>query len=146
MLGVPLGTALGQATGWRSTFWAVALIGVAAFGALWALLPRETAPQAPPAGSRELASLRGPVWLALGISVVGSASMFALFTYIAPILNEITRVGPRGVTYTLFLIGLGMTAGNLIGGPPGGLAAWPHDHGHLPRQRRPADPADLRRR
>jgi DHA1 family inner membrane transport protein len=121
VLGVPLGTALGQAAGWRSTFWAVATIGVAAFGALWALLPRETAAQAPPAAMRELASLRGPVWLALGISVVGSASMFALFTYIAPILNDITGLSPRGVTYTLFLIGLGMTAGNLIGGR---LADW----------------------
>jgi DHA1 family inner membrane transport protein len=121
VLGVPLGTALGQAAGWRSTFWAVAVIGVAAFGALWALLPRETVRQAPPAAMRELASLRGPVWLALGISVVASASMFALFTYIAPILNDITGLSPRGVTYTLFLIGLGMTAGNLIGGR---LADW----------------------
>jgi DHA1 family inner membrane transport protein len=121
VLGVPLGTALGQAAGWRGTFWAVAVIGVAAFGALYTLLPREAARQERPAMMRELGSLRGPVWLALGISVVASASMFALFTYIAPILNEITRIGPRGVTYTLFVIGLGMTAGNLIGGR---LADW----------------------
>ncbi len=116
VLGVPAGTALGQAAGWRVTFWAVAAIGFAAFIGLFVLLPRETNKDKPPAMLREFAALRWPVWLALGITVIASASMFTLFTYIAPLLNDITHISPRGVTYTLFLIGIGMTVGNLVGG------------------------------
>ena len=69
----------------------------------------------------ELGALKGPVWMALSITVISSASMFTIFTYIAPLLNDVTGVTPRGVTYTLFLIGLGMTLGNVIGGK---LSDW----------------------
>jgi len=116
VLGVPLGTALGQATGWRTTFWAVVVIGIAAFIGLFILLPRDKHGAKSPAMLRELASLKGPVWLALLITVIASSSMFTYFTYIAPILNDITGISPRGVTYTLFLVGLGMTFGNILGG------------------------------
>ncbi len=116
VLGVPLGTALGQAAGWRMTFVAVTALGIASFIGLFLLLPADKHGAKAPAMLRELAALRGAVWLALGITVISSASMFAIFTYIAPLLNNVTGVSPRGVTYTLFLIGLGMTAGNIIGG------------------------------
>ncbi len=116
VLGVPLGTALGQAAGWRTTFWAVAVIGIAAFAGLYALLPREKPAAHAPAMLRELFALKPPAWLALLTTIIASASMFALFTYIAPLLNDVTRVSPSGVTYTLFLVGIGMTFGNIIGG------------------------------
>lgn len=121
VLGVPLGTAIGQAFGWRVTFWAVAGIGLAACIALFALLPRHAGKTAPPSMLREFAALTPRVWLALGVTVIFSASMFAMFTYIAPVLNRVTHVSPRGVTYTLFLIGLGLTLGNFAGGR---LADW----------------------
>jgi len=116
VLGVPLGTALGQAAGWRTTFWAVAVIGIAAFAGLFALLPRDKPAAHGPAMLRELFALKPPAWLALLTTVIASASMFALFTYIAPLLNDVTHISARGVTYTLFLVGLGMTFGNIIGG------------------------------
>jgi DHA1 family inner membrane transport protein len=59
--------------------------------------------------------------LALSTTVFFAASMFALFTYIAPLLRDVTGVSPEGVTWTLFLIGLGLTIGNLVGGK---LADW----------------------
>jgi DHA1 family inner membrane transport protein len=121
VLGVPLGTALGQAEGWRTTFWAVTGLGVASLIGLFLLLPRHPAKAEHPSMLRELGSLKFPVWVALGITVVFSASVFAVFTYIAPLLNNITHVSPRGVTYSLFLIGLGLTIGNFIGGR---LADW----------------------
>jgi DHA1 family inner membrane transport protein len=116
VLGVPLGTALGQAAGWRTTFWAVAAIGVTAFASLFRLLPKHQHATKNPAMLGELFTLKPAVWLTLCITVIASASMFALFTYIAPLLNNITHVSARGVTYSLFLIGLGMTAGNILGG------------------------------
>ncbi|WP_236213847.1 MFS transporter [Metapseudomonas otitidis] len=121
VLGVPLGTALGQVAGWRSTFWAVTLIGVAAFIGLWRVLPRQDDEEAADMRA-ELAALRGTgLWLALSITVLFSAAVFCIFTYVAPLLGEITGVSPRGVTGTLLLIGLGLTLGNFIGGR---LADW----------------------
>ena len=121
VLGVPMGTALGQALGWRTTFWAVVVIGLAALAALITLVPRDAA-HVPADLKRELRVFRSAgVWVALGMTVFSSASMFALFTYIAPILNDVTGITPRGVTFTLLLIGLGLTLGNFVGGK---LADW----------------------
>ncbi|MFF0950642.1 MFS transporter [Rhizobium leguminosarum] len=121
VLGVPLGTAIGQAYGWRATFGVVTVIGIVTISGLIAILPRDKQQEN---GSirREIAALRnGSLWLALSTTVFFAASMFALFTYIAPLLRDVTGVSPEGVTWTLFLIGLGLTIGNLVGGK---LADW----------------------
>ncbi|WP_186145824.1 MFS transporter [Burkholderia gladioli] len=121
VLGVPLGTALGQAFGWRSTFWAVTGIGVLAAGALALCLPRELEmPQTSIA--REFRVMRNPqVLMVLGISVLASASLFSVFTYITPILEEVTHFTPHEVTLVLLLFGLGLTVGGTLGGK---LADW----------------------
>lgn len=121
VLGVPLGTALGQAFGWRSTFWVVAVIGVASLFALYKKLPdkNEEEPTDLRKEIRALGSLG--LWLSLSITIFFAAAMFALFTYIAPILTQITGVSEHGVSWTLLLIGLGLTIGNVVGGR---LADW----------------------
>ncbi len=116
VLGVPLGTALGQVAGWRSTFWAVTAIGVIALVGLMRFLPLKKDEEKVDMRA-ELAALKGAgIWLSLSMTVLFAASMFALFTYIAPLLGDVTGVSPRGVTWTLLLIGLGLTLGNIIGG------------------------------
>ncbi|ARA82698.1 arabinose transporter permease [Pseudomonas amygdali pv. tabaci str. ATCC 11528] len=116
VLGVPLGTALGQYAGWRSTFWAVTVIGVIALIGLIRFLPTNRKEEKLDMRA-ELAALKGAgIWLSLTMTALFSASMFTLFTYIAPLLGEVTGVSPKGVTWTLLLIGLGLTAGNVIGG------------------------------
>jgi DHA1 family inner membrane transport protein len=121
VLGVPLGTAIGQAYGWRATFGVVTVIGIVTISGLIAILPRDKQQEN---GSilREIAALKNSgLWLALSTTVFFAASMFAPFTYIAPLLRDVTGVSPEGVTWTLFLIGLGLTIGNLVGGK---LADW----------------------
>lgn len=119
VLGVPLGTALGQEMGWRSTFWAVAVIGVFALLGLIKFLPKGSVEE-PVSIRSEFAALRHiKLWIALFTTVMFSASMFALFTYIAPLLRDVTGVSPRWVTLTLFLIGIGLTIGNVVGGKLG---------------------------
>ncbi|WP_223472033.1 MULTISPECIES: MFS transporter [unclassified Pseudomonas] len=116
VLGVPLGTALGQEAGWRSTFWAVTVIGVIALIGLIRFLPAKRDEETLNMRS-ELVALKGAgLWLSLSMTALFSASVFTLFTYVAPLLGEVTGVSPRGVTWTLVLIGLGLTLGNIIGG------------------------------
>ncbi len=121
VLGVPTGTAIGQAFGWRSTFWVVTAIGVVTIAGLIAILPRDKQ-ETQSSILREIAALKNVrLWMALSVTVFFAASMFTLFTYIAPLLRNVTGISPEGVTWTLFLIGIGLTVGNLIGGK---LADW----------------------
>ena len=116
VLGVPFGTGLGEAVGWRNTFWAVVVIGFAAAFALYAWLPRNmpTPRMKLIHEARSLGSTQ--VILAMLISVVVSASLFGVFTYITPILENVTLISPHEVTLMLLLFGIGLTAGNFLGG------------------------------
>ncbi|WP_326943421.1 MFS transporter [Amycolatopsis sp. NBC_01307] len=116
VLGVPAGTALGQAFGWRSTFWVVSALGVAGAIGILALVPHQR--PAPGAGLRgELAVFRRPqVWLALLTTALGFAGVFASFTYIAPMMTEVAGFSSGAVTWLLVLFGAGLFAGNLLGG------------------------------
>jgi DHA1 family inner membrane transport protein len=116
ILGVPFGTALGQEFGWRMTFWAVSLIGILALGGLIFSLPKEEQAERETLRSEIVVLRHAEVWLAFAMTVSFSAAMFTTFTYIAPLLEDLTGVSPRGVTASLFLIGVGLTIGNVIGG------------------------------
>lgn len=121
VLGVPLGTALGQAAGWQTPFWAVAVLGVLSLIGLWRVMPVRHDEEKTDIRA-EIGQLRNAgLWAALATTMLFSAATFALFTYVAPLLEDVTHVSPRTVTWTLFLIGLGLTIGNYIGGR---LADW----------------------
>jgi DHA1 family inner membrane transport protein len=116
VLGVPFGTALGQAAGWRAAFWAVVVIGIVAFLAITRFVPSGM-PGTRGGLAKEFRALgRWPVLLPMLISTMASVSMFSLFTYITPLLEEVTGLTPHGVTGALLAIGVGLTIGNLIGG------------------------------
>lgn len=116
VLGVPLGTWFGQLYGWRATFWAVSGIGLLAFIALMISLPVDK-DEKPVSLMREVRALNnGKLWLSLLTTVWFSAAMFALFSYIAPMLIHITGISADGVSWTLFLMGAGLTLGNTLGG------------------------------
>lgn len=121
VLGVPLGTLLGQWAGWRATFWVVSAIGVIAFTALAIWVPAVPAER----GVNMLAefkTLRRPqVLLTMLISVICSVSLFTVYTYITPLLEQVTGFSDRTVTIALLLFGVGLTGGNYIGGR---LADW----------------------
>jgi DHA1 family inner membrane transport protein len=125
VLGVPFGTALGQAAGWRATFWAVVGIGVAAAFALYAWLPRGIAAGGPGLVQEARALGQPQVLLAMLIGVLASASLFSVFTYITPILENVTGESPHQVTWVLLLLGVGLTIGNFIGGRLGDWRLMP---------------------
>ncbi|MGW2316814.1 MFS transporter [Streptomyces sp. NPDC001680] len=116
--GVPVATLMGQHLGWRSTFLAVSVIGLAAIASLALLIPRDNGHAAASTGLRgELAALRSlPVWLALGTTVAGFGALFAAYSYVTPMLTDTAGYAESNVTLLLALFGVGATAGNLLGG------------------------------
>lgn len=121
ILGVPGGTALGQAFGWRATFVAVALTGLVAFIGVALFVPRALKT---PEGDvlKEFAVLKDPqVLIGMAMSAVSAAAFFSAFTYVTPILRDVTGLAPETVTTYLFVYGFGLTIGNYIGGR---LADW----------------------
>ena len=119
VLGVPLGTWIGQAWGWRATFWAVSGLGLAALAGVALLVPPAGRGDAASAGglAGELRVLRQPAVLAaLALTVIGFGGIFTAFTYIAPLLQQLSGLSPGAVTTVLGLFGLGLTLGNTWGG------------------------------
>lgn len=118
VLGVPFGTFLGQAYGWRSTFWAITAIGVLALVAIAALVPAAGAEDRQPTSLRTevRAFASGQVWLSLAVTVLGFGGMFGAFTYIAYTLTGVSGFAASWVPWLLVLFGVGLFVGNLAGG------------------------------
>ena len=116
VLGVPAITFLGQATSWRIAYLVVASLFALTFLAVALVLPKQ--PGDPSATiARELTVFaRSQVWLALLIGAIGFGGFFAVYSYIAPVVTEVTMLDATFVPVALVSIGLGMTIGNLAGG------------------------------
>lgn len=118
ILGVPLGAWVGQYLGWRYTFFMVTLIGILSALAVIALVPgRQAQPAVQSRIHDELKVLRHPTVLrSLLITALGFSGVFAAFTYIAPMLKTVTGMSEHLIPPVLVLFGVGMVAGNHLGG------------------------------
>ncbi|WP_369156766.1 MFS transporter [Streptomyces sp. R02] len=125
VVGVPLGTLVGQSVGWRVTFGIVAALGVVGLLGVARLVPDMPKPE----GVRlrhELAALKNvQVLLAMAMTVLGFGGVFAAITYIAPMMTNVTGFADGSVTWLLVLFGLGMVGGNLVGGKYADRALMP---------------------
>ncbi|MEA1083654.1 MAG: MFS transporter [Sphingomonas sp.] len=114
IVGVPFATLLGQVASWRWVFGLVALLALTTAG-LVALLAPIDAPDRDASPLRELTALRRTqVWLTLGTGAIGFGGMFAVYTYLAATLVDVTGLAPRSVPLMLAVFGTGMTLGNLV--------------------------------
>ncbi|HEV7914188.1 MAG TPA: MFS transporter [Albitalea sp.] len=115
LVGVPIAAWLGQHLGWRAAF-----VLVSAIAAIACVLIRRFVPDLPAAHGasplRELGALARPqVWMTLGIGAIGFGGLFSVFSYIKPLLTEVTGMPVAAVPLVLSLFGLGMVAGNVVG-------------------------------
>ncbi|WP_282936867.1 MFS transporter [Paenibacillus sp. RC67] len=121
ILGVPLGTFIGHDYGWRSAFWVVASLGAISLIALAVYVPKLPNHEIP-SFRKEISVLRQPqVLLTLLMTVFGFGGVFVIFTYISPMLTDITGFHQDSVTLLLLLFGAGLTIGNIVGGK---LSDW----------------------
>lgn len=125
IIGVPLANWLGYAVGWRWAFGVVAVLASTTAMLVWRFAPFE--PVAEGAGPlRELGALRKrQVWLTLSVGAIGFGGMFAVYTYVASTMIEVTHVSEALVPFVLAIFGVGMTLGNLG-------AAWAADRALIP--------------
>lgn len=116
VVGVPAITFLGQSTGWRVAYLAVAAIFALTALAILVAVPRQ--PGDPTATlRRELAGFARPaVWFALLTGALGFGGFFAVYSYVAPLTTEVTALPASLVPVALVVLGVGMTIGNLVGG------------------------------
>ncbi|MDH6237618.1 MFS transporter [Cryobacterium sp. CG_9.6] len=121
VIGVPIITFIGQTNGWRVAYLVVAGIFAVTFAAVALVVPFQ--PGNPRATMRsELRAFRRlQVWITLGIGAIGFGGLFAVYTYVAPLVIEITGLTAGAVPLVLVVVGLGMTVGNFGGGA---LADW----------------------
>ncbi|SHM30938.1 MFS transporter [Rhizobacter sp. OV335] len=118
LLGVPAGSWLGLHFGWRSTFWAVCVIGIAAMTVIALFVSAREAGCGSGVSLKEELKVLGRVHVLLGLAatVFGFAGVFAVFTYIQPLLTQVTGFAEAGVSVILLMFGVGMILGNVVGG------------------------------
>lgn len=118
ILGVPIGTAIGNAFGWRFTFWAIVAAGAVAMVALALLIPdAEEKPRSSEGLRAELrAAVQPIVLLCFAISICYTTGVFTLFAYLVPLLNTVTGIPIENVPWVLFGMGVVGFVGNLMGG------------------------------
>ncbi|MEK3972839.1 MFS transporter [Bacillus sp. FSL M7-0558] len=121
VLGVPFGTFIGNQFGWRMSFLVIAVIGLISLIGIISLVPNQSKEEVLDIRN-EVSVLKKPqVLVSFAMTIFGFAGVFTAFTYISPILLQVTGFQENGVTLILVLFGLGVTIGNLVGGK---LADW----------------------
>ncbi|MDI3409132.1 Cmx/CmrA family chloramphenicol efflux MFS transporter [Streptomyces cavernicola] len=117
VLGVPAGAFLGEHFGWRSAFWAVGAASAIALVGVATLIPRIPVPAVKPQLRRELVIYRDPqVWVQIALITLAGGGVFCAFSYLAPLLTDVSGLDSGWVPTVLALFGIGALVGTTIGG------------------------------
>lgn len=117
VLGVPAGTMVGQQFGWRMVFWIISVIGVLALVGLIALVPKTKPEQEQLPVVQQFRALGRPqVLVSLLTTAMVFGGMFGVFTYIEPLLRDVTGYSTVAIPWLLVLFGAGLFLGNILGG------------------------------
>ncbi len=119
--GVPAATWLGQELGWRAAYWAVVVLAVLAAAMMLLFVPHQAADRT--ASIRgELSALKRPqVLFAVSAGMVGFGGLFAMYSYVAPIVTDVTGLADSSIPWFLLAFGIGSVLGSWLAGP---LADW----------------------
>jgi DHA1 family inner membrane transport protein len=119
--GVPAATWLGQQLGWRAAYWAVVVLAVLAAAMMLAFVPHQAADRTASVRG-ELSALKRPqVLFAVTAGMVGFGGLFAMYSYVAPIVTDVTDLSDATIPWFLLAFGIGSVLGSWLAGP---LADW----------------------
>lgn len=121
IMGVPFGTFIGQQLGWRASFGAIVIMGIISLVGILCFIPRVQQEKSASIIQQFRALTQPRLLLMLLMGALGSGSLFTVFTYITPLLEEVTGFSEHNVAWILVLFGFGVTFGNIVGGK---LADW----------------------
>lgn len=115
VIGVPIGTYIGQTYHWSASFLMVGVVGVATLASIFFWMPRlET--QSEESGSADAKGLRNPeLWALIALTTIGTGGFFAWYSYIAPLMTQVANLPEHMVSYAMIIAGLGMVVGNFMG-------------------------------
>ncbi|WP_220667822.1 MFS transporter [Raoultella ornithinolytica] len=116
VIGVPLGSLIGNSVGWRLPFYAVAGLAVIAWAATAIWVPRLAVPEAGKTVTQLAALLRPEILAMMAITVTGFGASFAAFTFITPILTDISGFSSQTASLLLIIFGIATLIGNQLGG------------------------------
>jgi DHA1 family inner membrane transport protein len=116
IVGVPLATWAGQAMGWRLSYLGIGVLGLVTVAALAKLLPRLPVHSKASVAGELVAMRNGPLWTVFASGAVGFGGLFAVYSYVSPLLTETAGLRLSAVPLVLALFGAGMTIGTLAGG------------------------------
>lgn len=114
VLGVPLGTYIGNTWHWGASFLMIAVVGILTVLCLFLWMPPESGTDS---GESSKGSGMGgwELWSLLALTAIGTGGFFAWYSYIAPLLMEVSGHTETTVSLAMVLSGVGMVIGNLIG-------------------------------
>ncbi|QYJ73221.1 MFS transporter [Shewanella sp. FJAT-51649] len=125
LVGVPVGTWIGEHLTWRLTFGLVAVVGCLTVLSVWRLIPHQEAPKDQRFSKEVKAFSNINVLLAMGITVLGPGAFFTSITYIAPMMTDIAGFSSSSITWLMLVFGLGLCVGNQLGGKYADKALMP---------------------
>ncbi|MDB5052811.1 MAG: transporter [Bacilli bacterium] len=116
VIGLPIGTFIGQMFGWHMTFWVTSLLGAVSFIVLSMAIPKDIGGVKSSLKSQARLFVNPRILLAFLIPALSTGATFTIYTYIIPILNKIASVPMRDVSFVLFAYGIVSVISNLLGG------------------------------
>lgn len=122
LLGVPLGTFLGQQYSWSVSFLMVGVVGLLTLTALYFWMPIVKLEKPESKKTKDVNVMKNvELWALIGLTTVGTGGFFAWYSYIAPLIKETAGLPEQFVSYAMIIAGAGMVIGNFLGAK---MAEW----------------------
>ncbi|WP_417859921.1 MFS transporter [Winogradskyella sediminis] len=115
VIGVPIGTYLGNQYHWSASFIMVGVVGLITLVSIYYWMPQlnKTEKKTITPDHKGLKNLE--LWALIALTTVGTGGFFAWYSYIAPLLKETVSLSSNAISYAMIMAGLGMFFGNFIG-------------------------------
>lgn len=115
VIGVPIGTYLGQQFSWSVSFYLVGFVGLLALGSIYLWMPKIEVETAEEKVSVSKGLKNTELWALIALTTIGTGGFFAWYSYVAPLITDVAGLPNHFIGYAMMLAGLGMVVGNFLG-------------------------------